>query len=136
LIDGQSRNLGVAMRPERHEVLVKSILRENPFIHPAVMLRRQVLETLGGYDERLRRSQDYDLWLRSYRRFRFHNLQEPLIRYRVRRKLSWEAITCGTRAIAAAIWRDKLPITRYWFPLRFLTANSLTKMGLWASRLR
>jgi hypothetical protein len=36
----------------------------NPFAHGSMLLRRAAVIDAGGYDERLDRAQDYDLWLR------------------------------------------------------------------------
>lgn len=36
----------------------------NPFAHGSMMLRRAAVIDAGGYDERLDRAQDYDLWVR------------------------------------------------------------------------
>jgi len=40
---------------------------ENPLAHGSMMLRRSAVRAIGGYDERLERGQDYDLWLRLAR---------------------------------------------------------------------
>jgi glycosyltransferase involved in cell wall biosynthesis len=57
----------------------------NPFAHPAVMLRLDLLDAHGlRYDERYRTTQDYDLWSRLLTVTRGHNLPEPLLRYRLR----------------------------------------------------
>lgn len=40
------------------------LLVTNPFAHGSMMLRRREVLDAGGYDERLDRAQDYDLWLR------------------------------------------------------------------------
>jgi len=53
-----------------------------PIMHPTAMLRREVLETLGGYDPTIHYGEDYDLWVRAMDRFSFANLAEPLLRYR------------------------------------------------------
>lgn len=37
---------------------------ENPIIQSAVMILRSAFDAVGGYDERLRFSEDYDLWTR------------------------------------------------------------------------
>jgi glycosyltransferase involved in cell wall biosynthesis len=61
----------------------------NPFAHPAVMLRRDVLETHRlRYDETFRTAQDYDLWSRLLAVTRGHNLPEPLLSYRLRNGVS------------------------------------------------
>ena len=114
LIDETGCRLGLALRPEHHEELVRRILKENPLIHPTVMLRRAFLKTMGGYDDRLRRAQDYDLWLRAYRQFRFHNLQRPLIRFRVPRSIPLQSILWGTFVRGRTARRERRPLTCGW----------------------
>jgi glycosyltransferase involved in cell wall biosynthesis len=61
----------------------------NPFAHPAVMIRRDVLERHAlRYDERYRTAQDYELWTRLLAVTKGHNLPEALIRYRLRAGIS------------------------------------------------
>jgi glycosyltransferase involved in cell wall biosynthesis len=136
LIDARGRSLGCAFRPEDHEILTQRIFRENPFIHPSVMLRRTFLEATGGYDVRLRRAQDYDLWLRGYKITRFHNLPRPLIRYRLRERPTWEGIAFGVFVLLRAALREGRPLSLGLYGLRFLVASTGTRLGLWSSRLR
>jgi glycosyltransferase EpsE len=128
--------LGQTARPERHDVLVAQIYRETPFIHPSVMMRRNVLETLDGYDGHLRRAEDADLWLRAYRRFRFHNLQTALIRYRVRKAPLLADAYWGTFVLGRAALREGRLFTRGWYAARFLAACLLGRAGIWKSRLK
>ncbi|MGC4031250.1 MAG: glycosyltransferase [Tepidisphaeraceae bacterium] len=51
-------------------------------VHPAAMMRRDAFERIGGYDQRFRTSQDFDLWLRLAEIGRLANLPEPLLFYR------------------------------------------------------
>ncbi len=134
LVDESGAPLGVALRPECHEELVRDMYRRSPFIHPSVMMRRSFLERLGGYDESLWRAQDQDLWLRAYRQFRFHNLQEPLIRYQVRRALSWEAILAGTFVLGRGAYREGRMLSRGWYAVRFFLATVTARVGLTSSR--
>jgi glycosyltransferase EpsE len=129
--------LGVTTLAERHEELARNMYRRSPFIHPSVMMRRSFLQELGGYDESLGiwYSTDQDLWLRGYRRFRFHNLQEPLIRYRVRTTLSWEAMVGGTFVLARAAYREGCMLSRGWYAMRFFFAALAGKARLRASRV-
>lgn len=61
----------------------------NPFAHPAVMLRREVLGAHAlRYDETFRTAQDYDLWSRLLAVTRGRNLPEPLLSYRLRNGVS------------------------------------------------
>ncbi len=60
-----------------HEIYV-----ESPIPHPSVLLRRQVLDQLGGYRERLW-AEDYDLWLRAHQAgFRFGKPKGILLDWR------------------------------------------------------
>jgi glycosyltransferase involved in cell wall biosynthesis len=51
-------------------------------VHPAAMFRRDAFEQVGGYNEKYRTSQDFDLWLRMAETGRLANLEEPLLKYR------------------------------------------------------
>jgi glycosyltransferase involved in cell wall biosynthesis len=45
----------------------------------AVMMRRELLEEMGGFDESLPACEDYDLWLRVSLRYPIHLIDEPLV---------------------------------------------------------
>ena len=45
----------------------------------AVMMRRELLEEMGGFDESLPACEDYDLWLRVSLRHPIHLIDEPLV---------------------------------------------------------
>ena len=45
------------------------------------MARRECFEAMGGFDEDLRVSEDYDLWLRFSTRYRFLHHPEPVACY-------------------------------------------------------
>lgn len=57
----------------------RALIRENPFIHSSIVMRREAIERAGLYDEGLPVAQDYDLWLRMSRVTRMANLVEPLV---------------------------------------------------------
>tara|TARA_B110000008_G_C16744789_1_gene474136 strand:+ start:19 stop:771 length:753 start_codon:yes stop_codon:yes gene_type:complete len=78
--------------PENHNDIVKSLLKSSPLLHPSVLIRRTFLDMLGGYDESYYRGQDYDLWLRGKRFGKYHNLQQPLIKYTDKEKFSFQSI--------------------------------------------
>jgi glycosyltransferase involved in cell wall biosynthesis len=46
-----------------------------------VMVRRDLLRALGGFDERLSACEDWDLWLRIARDWQVDAIEEPLLRY-------------------------------------------------------
>ena len=49
---------------------------------PTMMMRRAVLEKLGGYDESLA-YEDFDFWMRSSREWKYAYTPEPLVRKRM-----------------------------------------------------
>ena len=68
--------------PRTPEEINRLIVKMCPLIHPSVMYRLDFIQKMGGYDERLRRKQDYDLWLRGIRTHNYANVGDTIIRYR------------------------------------------------------
>lgn len=62
----------------------RALLKKN-FINPlSVVMRRSVFDTVGYFDESLRRSEDWDFWVRAaYAGIRFDYLPERLAKYRM-----------------------------------------------------
>ena len=64
----------------------KSFYWNSPFIHPTTLIRREALESVGGYRvaKETRRCEDYDLFMRMYAAgYKGFNIQEPLYEYRL-----------------------------------------------------
>ena len=63
----------------------RRLLRDNFITHSSVLIRRSAFERVGGYDVRLKRAVDWDLWLRlSAAGCRFRCACEALTLYRWR----------------------------------------------------
>jgi len=60
----------------------KTLLKGNRFYHGSVMIKREVLDEIGCYNELFKYSQDYELWLRVSKRHKAKNLTEPLYKLR------------------------------------------------------
>lgn len=84
----------------------KSFLYTSPFIHPTVMMRREVMEQLGGYcvSPKILRAEDYDFFMRLYASgYQGYNLPELLFRYRedghsyIKRKYRYRIHECRVR---------------------------------------
>jgi glycosyltransferase involved in cell wall biosynthesis len=102
----------VVRPPEDDETLRRRLIRANPFVHASVVMRRSVLERVGGYDETFPVAQDYDLWLRFSAITRLANLADPLLirhlapgrvtsvrendRLRAEMRARWRAVRRGT----------------------------------------
>ncbi len=69
-----------AEKPQKNDFLWSS-----PFMHPTIVIRKKVLEELGGYttEDYAERTEDYELFMRLYAAgYRGYNLQESLFQYR------------------------------------------------------
>jgi len=58
-------------------------LLHNPFIHPAVMFRKDVFEKVGGYRDFFKYIEDYELWTRMVFKYKTGNIPEILLKYRL-----------------------------------------------------
>jgi glycosyltransferase involved in cell wall biosynthesis len=64
--------------------ILREIFIESPFVHPSVMIKRKIIEELGGYQDH-GWPEDYDLWLRMYLSgSKFSKLPEVLLEWRER----------------------------------------------------
>ena len=84
LIDPYGTPIGRPKHPLYHADIDADLLRGEGWaiVHPTAMIRRDAFDRVGGYDERYRTSQDFDLWLRLAETGRLANLEAPLLRYR------------------------------------------------------
>lgn len=72
--------------PSSEAAIHRALWDNSAFVHPTLLIRREVFETGGGYDECCKVSQDYELVRRTALKFRLANLPERLVAYRVRSK--------------------------------------------------
>lgn len=90
-LNGRSTNF-----PISPEAIANHLAKaRNPFMHPSVMMRLDVIRELGGYRAATQYAEDYDLWLRLAERVQLANLDELLIQYRrhddqITRSKNWE----------------------------------------------
>lgn len=81
--DGSPRPLRRPDQPVDHAAFMAAIDAGRPLLcHPAAMIRRDVLVSVGGYRPAFRHCEDYDLWLRLASITRIGSLPERLVRYR------------------------------------------------------
>jgi glycosyltransferase involved in cell wall biosynthesis len=84
LIDEEGRHLGVAPCPEPDDVLRNVLLNESASIGlgSTSVVRRQVFDAVGRFDERLSRGCDADLAWRLAAQYPIAAVREPLVGYR------------------------------------------------------
>jgi hypothetical protein len=77
----------VTRRHDHHtdsQAIERALLEGNtPLCHGSVMFRKACFENVGGYRERFRHAEDYDLWLRMIERYDIDNLPEILYQHRL-----------------------------------------------------
>lgn len=111
----------------RHPQFVtkKDFLYGTPFCHAPCMVRKDVMDQVGGYTESkwLLRVEDYHLWVKIYSRgFKGMNLIEPLYQMRDdrnaynRRKFKFRLNEAYVRILAVQML--KLPVRGYIYALR------------------
>lgn len=82
-IDSSGRRMKEYSYPETHESLLENLIRGKSFpAHSSALIRTQALRQVGLYRPRIRRSQDWDLWLRLSEVGCLTSVQEPLVMIR------------------------------------------------------
>ena len=71
-----------AERPPHEGRVFQKLLEQNFITNVTVLVRKSCLEAIGGYDESLRTSEDYELWLRFCREFPVGYVPEVLVKVR------------------------------------------------------
>lgn len=85
LIDDKGRWIPCPLIPPLlHDELDALLLKGAcPISNSAVMMRRDAIEKVGGYDEDLSMAEDYALWLKLSEVGKLENLPEVLVSYRI-----------------------------------------------------
>jgi GT2 family glycosyltransferase len=86
VVDKDKKPLFAFDVPQQHSMIVWNLFFGRAFAHPSVMMRRDLLVQVGGYDETISTAQDVDLWSRLVGQGRFANLPEQLLLYRTHQK--------------------------------------------------
>lgn len=70
-------------RSGRLEGALERLATEQRIMTPSIVVRRDVYEALGGFDDRLRCSEDWEMWVRIAARYPVWYEKEPLALYRM-----------------------------------------------------
>lgn len=62
--------------------VLEQMFRNNFICHSSVLIRKEVLDRVGVFDESIPMAIDFDLWLRIALQFRFDYVDEALVKYR------------------------------------------------------
>ncbi len=80
---GSSANVlnkeGYVLMPAMKLNEIENCLLVNPFAHSSAMFEKNAVLEIGGYDETFDTSQDFELWMRMYKKYAIHTIAEPLV---------------------------------------------------------
>jgi cellulose synthase/poly-beta-1,6-N-acetylglucosamine synthase-like glycosyltransferase len=69
--------------PENNKDIIKFAKFRNPFNHPTVMYRKDIILDIGNYNIHYKACEDYELWFRLLNTGRKgYNIQEPIVYFR------------------------------------------------------
>jgi glycosyltransferase EpsE len=115
--------------PSKYD-LVKGV----PFIHPTIMMRKEIYDILGGYtvSKRTKRGQDADLWYKLFAQgFKGYNIQMPLLKYHESikdyKKRSLKVRWMGMQTRFIGYRRLRLPVHYYIFVFKPLVTALIPK---------
>lgn len=129
-LDGKEYLGPIRQMPITHQSILDNLYC-CPFIHPSIMYKKELILSVGGYNERFQRRQDYDLWFKcALYGANFGNIPEILLIYRFSHKthsrqskkdLWLQSLTGfkGVKAMNQPIWKGVfafLPFIRSLFP--------------------
>jgi glycosyltransferase involved in cell wall biosynthesis len=111
LIDSNGKKLCTEILPTGDRELRRALVDSTAFLHPSVIMRRQVLDEVGRYRE-VKYAEDYDLWLRLSEHTHIANLPRVIVQYRIhpdqisvskcREQVFWTSVT----QVAARLRRE------------------------------
>jgi glycosyltransferase involved in cell wall biosynthesis len=86
-INEEGEEIGIVHYPTTDTEIRWKLLFKNPFWHPTIMIRADILRREGlQYDDRALYVEDYDLWSRTTQYGKCANIKMPLIQYRIHSK--------------------------------------------------
>jgi glycosyltransferase involved in cell wall biosynthesis len=117
-IDQLGKTLGQLKYPTDGNVIKQKLIRYNLFIHSSIMVRRELLNILGGYNSDFRYAQDYDLYFRLLNICELSNIPEFLISSRysdgsITRSKNRRQTACAIKARIRAIRSGLYPLYSY-----------------------
>ena len=95
-IGENGEQVGIRYYPLIPELVKRKMMIKNTLAHGAVMMRKSVIDILGGYNEEFERAEDYEMWMRAIKKgIKITNLPESLMSYRIsdtvkRDTLNWK----------------------------------------------
>lgn len=81
IIDQEDKITGKIVHVTDNDYLKVNMLFSVPFVHPSIMIRKDILET-ELFDKEYLHAEDFDLWTRIARKHKVANIPDFLLKYR------------------------------------------------------
>ena len=79
LLDLGTKEKKIVEKPEENSLIRITLIREQPFQHSTVLIRKTVLNQIRGYNTSIKFLFDRDIFIRIAKVSKVHNLQIPLV---------------------------------------------------------
>ena len=83
IIDANGKSLGIKRKAMNIDAIRFSLLLQNQFIHSTMMIRREIFDGFGGYNNDFLYAEDYDLWSRIIEKNIIVNIDKVLSKFRI-----------------------------------------------------
>jgi glycosyltransferase involved in cell wall biosynthesis len=83
IIDAKGSTLGIKRKALNIDAIRFSLLLQNQFIHSTMMIRRDVFDTFGGYNNAFLYAEDYDLWSKILEKNIILNIDKIVSKFRI-----------------------------------------------------
>lgn len=83
LIDWKWEKIWEKKFPETDKECKESIWYRNPFWQNTLLIKRECFSNVWFYDDNYRNAEDLDMWIRMWVYYKFYNIQENLVKYRI-----------------------------------------------------
>ncbi len=82
IINSEDDVIEIVNKPVTDREIKKDFFTKNPFFHSSILIRSNIFNILGGYDEKFSFGEDMDLCLRAGKEHKLYNLPDVVISYR------------------------------------------------------
>ena len=133
ILDENGIHIANILVPSTGKAIRESMIWRNPFVHSSIMVRKNILNMVGGYDQTFNSiGHDYEMWWRILQVTKVKNLEEELvtrthragstfrirkdIHYKMMFRISWIAFRKGIAPrilMAASLFRTALYYTAH-----------------------
>ena len=83
VMDLNENEIAIRSYPTTSEKLKACLFKYSPFAHPVVCFRKDMSDSVGGYNPKYSPTEDLDLWFRLGVKYKFESVKKPLLKYRL-----------------------------------------------------